>query len=124
MDETREAMAQQPQSGGKRLKEHKQSKLWLVPVVLVGLLAAAYLGVCAYAHSLTVFISFHTDIAELQEADTGISVHRVQCQLKTKGLIERQRFFHIVGRHANMLQTAHTSSDGIHKRHSFVFLLL
>ena len=80
MDETREAMAQQPQSGGKRLKEHKQSKLWLVPVVLVGLLAAAYLGVCAYAHSLTVFYPGYTinglDAAGLTAAEAQAMLER------------------------------------------------
>jgi len=49
MDEQREAMAQQPQSGGKRLKENKKSKLWLVPVVLFLVSALAYTGLGWYA---------------------------------------------------------------------------
>ena len=46
-----EADLSQPQKAGKRLKETKTSKFWLVPVVLLGLLAAAYVGACAYAYT-------------------------------------------------------------------------
>ncbi len=56
MEQINEAAAvQQPQQGGKRLKKGTNRIFWLVPAGLLALLAAAYIGVCAYAHSQTVF---------------------------------------------------------------------
>ena len=55
MEQVNEAVVEQQPSGGKRLKKKERKKIRLIPVVLVVLLAAAYVGLCAYAHSQTVF---------------------------------------------------------------------
>ena len=55
MEQVNEAAVEQQPSGGKRLKKREYKKICLIPVVLVVLLAAAYVGLCAYAHGQTVF---------------------------------------------------------------------
>ena len=54
MEQINEA-AKQPQTGGKRLKKGGAGKPLAILGILVALAAAAYLGLCAFAHYQTVF---------------------------------------------------------------------